>query len=73
MGTREACLHQQEAVRRLMAGLSFMKHLLYARGIKYIISLNSNTSPWVPLDCPLDMRKSRLRVLNGLTQDHTPS
>lgn len=71
MGTREACLHQQEAVRRLMAGLSFIKHLLYAQGIKYIIiSLNSYTSPWVPLDCPLDMKKSRLRVL---TQDHTPS
>ena len=41
-----------------MAGLSFIKRLLYAQGIKYIItSLNSYTSPWVPLDCPLDMKK----------------
>lgn len=65
---------QQEAGRRRMAGLPFMKYLLYAQGIKYVItSLNSYPSPWVPLDCPFDMKKQRLRVVNWLTQDHTAS
>lgn len=32
---------QQEAVRGLMVGLSFIKHLLYAQCYKYITSLNS--------------------------------
>lgn len=54
-----------------MADLPFIKHLLYAQCIKSITSLLHQ--PLVPLDCPLDMREQRLRVVNWLTEDHTAS
>lgn len=60
-------------MRRQSAGLPFIKHLLYTLSALNILPSHSYTSLWVPLDCPLDMRKQRLGVVTWLTEDHMAS